>query len=146
MQSSYASERPTGAGTAPAATTWIGVVVFAGIMMLALGSFQVMEGVVALYRQQAHPIALDRLMIEVNYTAWGWTHLILGLLTVGTGVGVLLGQTWARVVGIIITAGAALVHFSFLAAAPFWCTILITMNVIIIYALAVHGRDVRSRP
>ncbi|MEU4426607.1 hypothetical protein AB0F81_38800 [Actinoplanes sp. NPDC024001] len=143
MESSYASERPAGAGTAPAGTAWIGMVVFAGILMLTLGTFQIVEGVVALYRADFYPVAPDRLLVSTSYTAWGWTHVILGVITVATGAGVLLGQLWARVLGIVITAGAALVHFGFLTAAPVWCSILIGMQILVIYALAVHGRDVR---
>lgn len=63
---------------------------------------------------------------------------------VATGAGMLLGQLWARITGIVITAGAAPVHFSFLPAAPVWCGILIAMELLVIYALAVHGPDVRS--
>ncbi|MEV6300607.1 hypothetical protein AB0M02_14465 [Actinoplanes sp. NPDC051861] len=145
MQSSYAAERPADAGTAPPMTSWVGVLSFAAIMMLVLGGFQILEGVTTLAHQEAF-LSLANGVVELDYQTWGWSHVILGTVTVATGIGVFLGQTWARVVGVIITAGAALTHFSFLAVAPLWCSILICVEVVVIYALAVHGRDVRSKP
>jgi len=146
MSSSYATERPANTGAAPDTTGWIGLVVFAGIMMLILGGFQMAEGFTALYREEVYLVSADGLLFQPDYTTWGWGHLIFGLITTATGAGVLLGQIWARVTGIGIAGIGALIHFSFLAAAPVWCSILICMDVLVIYALAAHGRDVRSKP
>jgi hypothetical protein len=55
------------------------------------------------------------------------------------------GQTWARVVGIIIAVISAFANLLFIAAYPVWCTIVIAMDVLVIYALAAHGREVRAR-
>ena len=78
----------------------------------------------------------------MDYTAWGWTHLILGLIAVAVGIGVFAGQTWARVTGIIIAGISALTNIAFLPAYPIWVTIVIALDVLVIYALAVHGREV----
>ncbi|AEV84885.1 membrane protein [Actinoplanes sp. SE50] len=144
MSNSYASERPAGADSpAPPATDWTGVVAFAGIMLIALGVFQVTEGAVALHHQEFHLVSPDGLLIETDYRVWGWGHLLLGLIALAGGAGVLLGRLWGRIIGILIAFLGALVHFMFLAAAPLWCTILICTEVLVIFALAVHGRDVR---
>ncbi|MBB2941293.1 hypothetical protein FB565_000997 [Actinoplanes lutulentus] len=145
MSSSYATERPANTGPAPDTTGWIGLVVFAGIMMLILGTFQVAEGVTALYREEVYLVTADGHLLDLDYTVWGWVHLVFGLITLASGAGILLGQTWARVTGIIIAGIGALLHFSFLAAAPVWCSILICMDILVIYALAAHGRDVRRK-
>jgi hypothetical protein len=54
-------------------------------------------------------------------------------------------ETWARVTGIVIAVISALVNMAFLAAHPIWATIVIAVDVLVIYALAVHGREVKSR-
>ncbi|MFI1996373.1 hypothetical protein [Actinoplanes sp. NPDC020271] len=145
MSNSYASERPTGADApAPPATGWAGVLVFAGIMLLSLGVFQATEGAVALLHEQAYVVTSEGLLVELDYAVWGWVHLILGLLALAAGTGVFLGWLWARIIGILIAFAGALLHFVFLAASPVWCTILLGMDVLIIFALAAHGRDVRS--
>jgi hypothetical protein len=48
------------------------------------------------------------------------------------------------VVGVIIAAVSALVNVAFLAAYPFWATIVITFDVIVIYALTVHGSETKA--
>ena len=70
-------------------------------------------------------------------------HLILGLVALAAGFGVLSGRTWARVVAIILAVVSALVNFSVLGEYPIWMTILITLDVIVIYALAAHGRELQ---
>ncbi|MFG1990898.1 hypothetical protein ACGFJ7_13075 [Actinoplanes sp. NPDC048988] len=124
-------------------TAWVGVVIFAAVMLLLMGGFQIMEGIVAIFRDDYYLTTSRGLVLTLDYTAWGWTHLIIGLIAVGTGIGIFAGQTWARVVGIIIASVSALANAAFLPAYPIWCAILIAIDVLIIYALAVHGREVK---
>ena len=127
----------------PQATGWVGYVVFAGVMLIMLGGFQVIEGLVAILRDDYYLVTRSGLLLTMDFTAWGWTHLILGAIAVVTGIGVLLGQTWARVTGIIIAVLSALANIAFLPAYPIWATIIIALDVLAIYALAVHGREVQ---
>ena len=66
------------------------------------------------------------------------------MLTIATGIGVFYGRTWARVIGIGLAAISAFGNLLFLPAYPVWCTIIIATCVLVIYTLAVHGREVRS--
>ena len=127
----------------PQATGWAGYVVFAGVMLMMLGGFQAIQGLVAIFRDDYYLVSRSGLLLTMDFTAWGWTHLILGLVAVGTGIGVLLGQTWARVTGIIIAVLSALSNLAFLPAYPVWSVIIIALDVLAIYALAVHGREVQ---
>ncbi|KUL28164.1 DUF7144 family membrane protein [Actinoplanes awajinensis] len=144
MSTSYASERPSGATSpAPPVTGWVGLVVFGGIMLLTLGLFQGIEGAVALYHERFYLVTSDGLLLEMDYQVWGWTHLLFGLLSLTAGAGVLLGRLWGRILGVLITFLGALLHLLFLAASPVWCTILISMDILVIYALTAHGSEVR---
>ena len=127
----------------PEPTGWTGWVGFAGIMMILVGSFGAIEGLVGIFRDQYFLVTNDKLVVTANYTAWGWTHLILGALVVAAGFGVLVGQLWARTVGILLAMVSAIVNIAFLAAYPVWSTIIITLDVIVIWALAVHGREMK---
>jgi hypothetical protein len=138
---SYRAGDPYDAPRRSGPTGWVGVVLFGGIMMLMVGGFQVIQGFVALFRDEYYLVSPNGLVVEVDYTAWGWTHLLIGLVAVATGIGVMVGQTWARVVGIVIAVVSALVNIAFLAAYPIWSTIIIAIDVLVIYALAVHGRE-----
>jgi hypothetical protein len=141
------------AGTADAAydvprrtqhTAWVGLVVFGGVMLTLTGGFQIMQGFVAILRDEYFYVTRDGLLITMDFTAWGWTHLGLGLIAVGAGIGVLAGQMWARVIGIFVAVVSALANVAFLSAYPIWSTIIIATDVLVIYALTMHGSEVRA--
>ena len=125
-------------------TAWVGLVVFGGAMMLMMGGFQVIEGIVALFRDEYYLVTRDGMLLTFDFTTWGWIHLVIGLVAVGAGFGVLMGQMWGRVLGILIAVVSALANIVFLPAYPIWSTIVITIDVLVIYALTVHGAEVKS--
>jgi hypothetical protein len=143
-QSSYATERPGRPGSAPPMTGWVGVVAFAGIMLVLLGIFHLIEGVVALADDSFYKARAADLALGISYTAWGWAHVIVGVVALAAGTGVFLGMTWARVLGVLIAALSAWSSMLFLGAYPIWSTILIVIDVLVIYALVAHGKDVRG--
>ena len=126
------------------ATGWVGWIWFAGVMMILLGTFQGIEGLVALLNRGFYAVGPEGLVVNVDYNAWGWLHLVIGLVLVATGLGIMTGQTWARVVGIFLAALSAVVNLAFMAAYPFWSIIVIFVDIVVIYALAVHGRQMRT--
>jgi len=131
-------------GRDPDPTAWTGWVVFAAFMMIMVGCFQAIEGLVALFDDGWYRVTENGLLVDVDYTAWGWTHLLLGALLVIAGVGVLAGNTVARAVAIVLAGLSALVNLAFIEAYPIWAVIVITVDVLVIYALVVHGREMRS--
>jgi hypothetical protein len=138
---SYGADEPYDVPSRSRPTAWVGVVLFGGIMMEMVGGFQLIQGLVALFKDEYYLVSPNGLVIEVNYTAWGWTHLLIGLVAIATGIGIMVGKMWARVLGIVIAVVSALVNIAFLSAYPIWSTIIIAMDVLVIYALAVHGRE-----
>jgi hypothetical protein len=139
---SYTADEPYPASREP--TAWVGFVLFGGIMLFMMGGFQVIEGFVALFKEDYYLVTRSGMIVSIDYTSWGWTHLLIGLVAIATGIGVLLGQMWARVLGIIVAVISALVNIAFLPAYPIWSTIIIAVDVLVIYALAVHGGEVKS--
>ena|SRR5215468_790338 len=120
---------------------WVGWIFFAGIILIMLGSFHAISGLVALFNDKYYAVGKNGLVISVDYTAWGWVHLVLGVVAFCTGIGMMLGQMWARVTGIILALLSAIVNLAFAAAYPVWSILIIALDVIVIYALAVHGRE-----
>ncbi|NUT49170.1 MAG: hypothetical protein HOV94_17945 [Saccharothrix sp.] len=125
-------------------TGWAGWVAFAGIMMVLLGAFQAIEGLVALFNDDFYVVGQDGLVVNLDFTAWGWIHLVIGVLAIVIGIGLMTGNTAARVGGIVIAGLSAIVNLAFIAAYPVWSTIVIAIDVVVIYAIAVHGREMRS--
>jgi hypothetical protein len=126
-------------------TGWVGWVVFAGLMMIMLGFFQAIEGLVAIFDDGYYLVRPDGLVVNVDYTTWGWLHLIVGVLAVAAGVGLIAGNIVARVVAVVLALLSAVLNLVFIAAYPVWSTIVIAVDVIVIYAIIVHGRELQNR-
>jgi hypothetical protein len=143
QRSSYTTDEPYESPGRGGPTAWVGFVVFAGIMLLMVGGFQAFQGFVALLKDDYYAVTPNGLLITMDYTAWGWTHLLISLIAIAAGIGVLAGQMWARVTGIIVAMVSVLANIAFLSAYPIWSVIIITTDVLVIYALAVHGKEVK---
>jgi hypothetical protein len=128
----------------PPPTAWTGWVVFASAMMFLLGSFQAVQGLVAIFDDGFYHVTDSGLVLEVDYTAWGWVHLLLGALIIISGVGVLSGNAVARTVGVLLAGISALLNLLFIEAYPIWSVLVISIDVLVIYALIVHGRELRN--
>jgi hypothetical protein len=128
----------------PPPTGWTGWVVFASAMMFLVGCFQAVQGLVAIFDDGFYHVTEGGLVVNVDYTAWGWTHLLLGALIIISGAGVLTGNLAARTVGVVLAGLSALVNLAFIEAYPVWSVMIITLDVLVIYALVVHGRELRS--
>ncbi|MDZ5662172.1 hypothetical protein HN031_15690 [Nocardioides sp. zg-1308] len=124
-------------GSAPGDTGggWYGWVVFAGVMMMMLGAFHAMAGLVALFKDDYFLVTERGLVVTTDYTTWGWVHLLLGVLLAVAGGALLTGATWARVVAVVVAMTSAVVNLAFLAAYPLWSAIMIAVDVLIIYAV-----------
>lgn len=134
---------PPQAEWAPEPTGWVGWIAFGGVMMIMLGVFHAIQGLVAIFQDTYYLVGKNDLVVHVDYTAWGWVHMIIGLIVLFAGIGLLVGQMWARVVGVIAALVSAVVNIAFLAAYPVWSTIMIAIDVLVIWAIMVHGREVR---
>ncbi|AEV84879.1 membrane protein [Actinoplanes sp. SE50] len=130
--------------TSPPPSPWVGMVLFAGVTLLLTGGFEVLEGVVMLARDDLAQATADALAIPLNFTFWAWAQLILGTISVLTGIGVLYGRMWARIIAIMIGVVSAFTNMIMLPAYPFWCSIVIALDVLCIYAVAAHGREIRA--
>lgn len=127
----------------PGTSAWVGWIAFAGVMMVLLGSLHIFQGLVALLKDDYFLVASSGLAVDVNFTTWGWVHLIEGTVVLLAGFGVLAGQVWARAVGVILAAVSVIANVGFLAAYPFWSLTMIALGVVVIMALTVHGEDIK---
>ena len=124
-------------------TGWVGWIAFAAVMMVLLGTFHAIQGLVALFQDEYFLVAKSGLILHVDYTTWGWVHLILGVIVAVAGVALTRGATWARVVAVLTAFLSSLVNLAFMSAYPFWSVIMIAIDFMVIYAVIAHG-DRRS--
>lgn len=124
-------------------TGWVGWVYFAGILMVMLGLFQAIAGLVALLNDEFY-LVTERSLVAFDFTTWGWIHLLLGITIAAAGAAVVNGRSWGRVIAVILAALSALVHFAFVPAYPIWSIASIVLSVVLIYALVVHGSEAEA--
>jgi hypothetical protein len=136
------SQYPSAGRAAQTTSGWaVGFILFAAIMMLMVGVFQALQGLVAIFENEFY-VATRNYLFQFDATAWGWIHLLIGLLVAFAGWGLLSGRTWARVVAITLAVLSAIANFLFIPYYPFWSLLIIAVDVFVIWALVAHGRDV----
>jgi len=123
---------------------WAAWVVFGGMMLILLGIFHVVQGIVALVNDDYYLVTKNGLVVNLDFTYWGWTYLVLGVLLGLVGVGLLAGNTAARVAGVVLAVLSAVVNLVFIAAYPAWSVMVIALDVIVIYSIVVHGRELKA--
>jgi hypothetical protein len=117
---------------------------FASIMMIIIGLFHIVVGLAAVLQSSFYVVA-ENYAFSIDVGAWGWVHLVLGVLVGLTGIFLMGGQSWARVVGIIIVGLSALGNFLFIPYQPLWSVLIIAVDVAVIWALTVHGQQIGRR-
>jgi len=124
----------------------VGARFFAAILLMIAGLQQFITGLTGVAHDTYYTIvAGDDYILAFNSTTWGWIHLIVGVLLAGSGVLVVAGVVWARFVGAFFAAISAVLLFAWLPYNPVGATILIALDVFIIWALlASHGRQAQQ--
>lgn len=123
---------------------WVGWILFAGVMMIVLGMIHAFQGFVAIFDDTYFLVRPPRLTIHLSYDNWGWIHLGVAVFVMISGIALLNGRVWGRVVGVIVAVASILLNMAFLSAYPIWSTITIAIDVLIIWSLTVHGDELRQ--
>ncbi len=116
-----------------------GAVAFAGVLLIMVGLFHALQGLVALLSDDIY-VAGENYVFHFSFTAWGWVHLLLGLLAASAGGGLFFGKTWARTVAVIAAAVSLLGSFMWLPHYPLWGLVVMALDVFVMWAAIVHGR------
>jgi len=119
----------------------VGWIAFAGLIMLVLGMFHVIQGLVALFQDEYFLVGKSGLTVHADFTTWGWIHVIGGVIIAGAGIALFTGRVWARTIGVILAMVSAIINVGFLSAYPIWSAIMIAFDVLVIWALTVHGGE-----
>ncbi len=104
----------------PKAMMWAdGGTIFAAVMLTTMGVFQAMEGLSAVMKDDVF-VRTSNYMFDVDLTAWGWAHLVIGAAAIVIGISILTGHGWAMIAGIVIAILSALANFLFIPFYPLW--------------------------
>ncbi|HEY7704051.1 MAG TPA: hypothetical protein VID03_04400 [Acidimicrobiia bacterium] len=124
-------------GSEPSAWA-VGGVVFAATIMLVNGMFMIIEGLAAVLNNSFY-VVTDNYAFNIDVTAWGWVHMILGVLILLTGLALFRGSGWAGVVAIVLAVFGAIANFAFIPYYPGWAILMVAMNVFVIWAVSRSG-------
>jgi hypothetical protein len=124
-------------------TGWTGWVVFAGVMMIMGGILWAIVGLVALFNSDWVVFGKEG-ALWIDVTGWGWIHLILGLLMTLAGFLVIQGTMFGRTVAVILAMLSIVINFVWLPVYPIWSIVIITIDIFILYAVMVHGRELKD--
>jgi hypothetical protein len=121
-------------------TAWTGWMWFAGVIMILIGAFNAIEGLIAVFQQEFYVVGQENVLV-FDLTAWGLIHLIVGGLVAITGIALIADAAWARPVTVVLAVINAIVHLTFVTVYPVWSVIGIALCVVVIWAIVVHGDE-----
>ena len=116
----------------------VGGITFAAVVLMLIGFFQVIAGLSAIIDDEFFVVTRNY-TFDLDTSAWGWLHLLLGVLLVFTAWGLFTGAGWAVVVGIFLAGLSALANFFFIPYYPFWAILVIALDVWVIWSLTRPG-------
>lgn len=127
--------------------SWVGWIVFAGFVLVIVGAIDVLQGLVAIIKDD-YVVGTPKGVAIVDVTTWGWTTLIWGALLVLVGLALLGGAGWARWFAIIGVSLNAIGQVAFMAnypqAYPLWNLLIVALNILVLYALTAHWRGFKE--
>ena len=119
----------------------VGLTAFAAVLLVMAGVMHAIQGLVAIVNDEFFVLGQEY-VFEFDLTAWGWAHLIGGIVVFAAGVGLFMGQTWARTVAVVVACLSIVASFAWLPYYPLWSMLIIAMDVLVIWAVTAQGRDI----
>lgn len=117
-----------------------GYAAFAGVVLIMVGFFQAVAGLAAIVDDTFYVVGREY-VFQFDATTWGWIHLIIGVIVLLAGFGIFSGNVLARTVGVLAAAISGVAAFMWLPWYPVWGVVIIALDIAIIWALTMHGRD-----
>ena|SRR5687767_5749870 len=131
MATTTRSQRPAGSG-------WF---TFAGVMFGLAGFSNLLWGIGALDNQQYLP---EEGLLASNLEFWGWVSIIVGVSALITSFLLLTRNPWSAGIGMVLASLNAIFWLFALPVLPIWSLVVITIDVLIIYHLAIHSDVVET--
>ena len=127
----------SGAGGRHAQGRGFGLIIFASILLLVDGFFNMLYGIAAI--ANSHVFVANAHYVIGDLRAWGWVTLIIAVLQLAAGAGVLAGNQLARWFAVAVVGISAIEMMFFLPAYPLWALAIIAVDVVALYGLCAYG-------
>jgi hypothetical protein len=117
-----------------------GRVVFAAILLLIVGTLNIIYGIGAL--DDANYFVNDTRFVLDNLNTLGWVLIILGVIQLTGGFSLMAGNVYGRVVGIIGgSLGALGAILSIGEGNPWWSLAVFFLCIYVVHGIIVFGED-----
>jgi hypothetical protein len=116
----------------------VGGLAFAATIMLMVGTFQAIAGLAAIFENEFY-VVTPNYAFDLDVTAWGWIHLILGIVVAFAGWALFARKPWAGVTALVLAVLSAIANFFFIPYYPFWSLLMIALAVWVIWSLTRPG-------
>ena len=126
-------------------TGWTGWGVFASVLLLIAGIFDLIFGFAAIIGPNTTIVLAEEGLFAVDVAAWGWWHVLSGAALILISFFLYRGATWARVVAIILVIINAVGQLTLIDVQPWWSLAILAVDIFVIYALTVHGRELKIK-
>jgi hypothetical protein len=124
---------------------WAGAsVLFTSAMLLVIGIFDVIQGLVALFRDDVYVIGSSGLVLSTDWTTWGWGLIAWGAVLVLASASLYAGGAFGRWFSIVAVGINMIAQFAFFPAYPLWSVIVVGVSVVVLWALTFGWRDATS--
>ncbi|HMO00978.1 MAG TPA: hypothetical protein PKD59_16320 [Miltoncostaeaceae bacterium] len=124
-------------------TAWTGWVVFAAAVMLTMGALDIVQGLVALNKSSTYLIPAQDLLVTTDYTTWGWSLIVWGVVVILAGLALFAGRAWGRWFAIVAVIVNAIGQIAWFPTYPLWSLLAIGLGVAVLLALTVHWHEAR---
>ena len=119
---------------------WVGWIAFASFMMILGGIFQFIVGLAAILNDKFY-FLVSNYIFTWDVSVWGWIHVLVSLVVIMAGFALLNGQMWARIIAVVVAGASMLVNVAWIPYYPIWSLLIIVVDLLVIYALIVHGDE-----
>jgi|tagenome__1003787_1003787.scaffolds.fasta_scaffold20905246_4 hypothetical protein len=114
-----------------------GWVVFAGVLLLTVGTLNTIEGIAAIGNANFFVHNTHYMFASLN--TWGWITLVIGVSEILVGLGIFAKNQFARWVGVLVLSLNAIVQLLMIPAYPFWSLAIFAIDFLAIYGLCAYG-------
>jgi hypothetical protein len=112
-------------------------------MMILAGSLNLIYGIIAAVNDE-WVVFTNRANVYLDISEWGWVHIIVGAVVLISGLGLFSGNILARTIAVVVASISLVVNFFFIPVYPLWAITVIVIDLLVIWAVTAHGREMRE--
>ena len=122
-------------------SAWSGWIIFAALVMFTIGAVNIIQGLAALLKDEVYAVTDSGLLVTTNFTAWGWSLIIWGIVLILAAAALFGGKGWGRWFAILALIINMVGQIAWFPAYPLWSLVAIGLGVAVLYALTAGWKE-----